>query len=136
MDKAYVEFEVNLHEVGVWLDKAEDALRHSDTMPADQQASDAEVQKFKVSGQNHGSERPTLSHTDGEESTFSIEELVESIFSIMFSILMQFQPGICLLLTHSHSHGDTHSHKHGNSHSLSPTQHSLTQTYVVLLCYK
>ncbi len=44
----YGEFQSQSGELNTWLDKAESALRESDTLPIDKQGSDAEIHKYKV----------------------------------------------------------------------------------------
>ena len=56
LESSYIEFSTGVREVTIWLDRVEDTLRESEALPQQEQASEAEVNKYKVStGEVRGS---------------------------------------------------------------------------------
>lgn len=48
LEKVYVEFETMQRELIIWIDSTEDCLNECDLLSPEQQASDEEMEKFKV----------------------------------------------------------------------------------------
>lgn len=48
LDGTHEQFCEQLSDIGVWLDKAEGKLKESQQLPVDEQASEVEINKYKV----------------------------------------------------------------------------------------